>query len=76
VLLVFFQALGMEVQRYRNVCCALTDKETVAGLIIYSLCKNIAMEYSHVQKLRYGIRHTVKEKRKKGVTPAVVRNKN
>jgi hypothetical protein len=22
---VFFQALGMEIQRYRNVCCALTD---------------------------------------------------
>jgi hypothetical protein len=22
------------------------------------------MEYSHVQKLRYGIRHTMKEKRK------------
>jgi hypothetical protein len=36
---VFFQALGMEIQRYRNVCCALTDQEPVAGLIIYSLCK-------------------------------------
>jgi hypothetical protein len=23
--LVFFQALGMEIQPYHNVCCALTD---------------------------------------------------
>jgi hypothetical protein len=23
--LIFFQALGMEIQRYRNVCCALID---------------------------------------------------
>jgi hypothetical protein len=43
--LVFFQALGMEIQRYRKVCCALTDYEPVAGLILYSLCGNIIIMY-------------------------------
>jgi hypothetical protein len=51
--LVFFQQLAMEIKRYRNVRCALTDWEQLAGLIAYSLCKNIIMEYSHVQKWMY-----------------------
>jgi hypothetical protein len=34
------------------------------------------MEYSHVQKLKYGIRHRMKEGRKEGRTPVVVRNKD
>jgi hypothetical protein len=45
-------------KRYRNccnVCCALTGQEPVAGLGVYRICKNVLMEYSHVQKLRYGI---------------------
>jgi hypothetical protein len=32
--LVFFQAFGMKKQRYRGVCCALTDYEPLAGLIV------------------------------------------
>jgi hypothetical protein len=47
---VFFQALVMEKMCYHNVCCALTAYKPVSGLIVYSLCKNIVMEYSHMQK--------------------------
>jgi hypothetical protein len=32
-----------------------------AGLIVYSLCKNIVVQYSHVQKLKYGMTNRVKE---------------
>jgi hypothetical protein len=37
----------------------------VAGLIAYSLLTHIVLEYSHVQKLRYEIRHRMKEEKKK-----------
>jgi hypothetical protein len=63
--LLFYQALGMEIQRYSNVSCALTDYEPFAGLIVYSLCKNIVTEYSHIQKWRCRIKHRIKGKRKK-----------
>jgi hypothetical protein len=51
-------------------------------LTAYSLFKNIVMDYRHVQKIRYGIRHRIKEKGKKEIEkgrneeriPAVVRN--
>jgi hypothetical protein len=43
-LLFPFTGVGMEIQRYHNVCCALTDCEPAAGLIVYSLCKNIIMK--------------------------------
>jgi hypothetical protein len=42
LVLFFFHALGMEIQRYRNVCRALTVYEPVAGLKasnIHSVCK-------------------------------------
>jgi hypothetical protein len=43
----------------------------------YSLGKNIIMEYSHIQKLRYGARHmTMGKKKKRKRTYAEVRNKN
>jgi hypothetical protein len=42
VVLVFFQALSMEIQRYSNVSCALTGYKH-AGLIGSSICKNIIM---------------------------------
>jgi hypothetical protein len=34
---VFFQALGMEIKRYRNVWCALTDYKPAVELIVQSL---------------------------------------
>jgi hypothetical protein len=30
----------MEIQSYRSICCALTDYEPLAGLIVHSLCKS------------------------------------
>jgi hypothetical protein len=42
----------------------LTDEERVAGLIGYSLSKNIVMGYSHVWKLKFGIRPRLKEGKK------------
>jgi hypothetical protein len=49
LVLVLFQALGMEIQRYRSVCCAVTEYEPVADLIVYRICENIVMEHSHVK---------------------------
>jgi hypothetical protein len=56
--------LSIEIYRYRSVCCTLTDEEPVAGLIAYSLRKSIVMEYSHVHKWRFGIKHKMIGKRK------------
>jgi hypothetical protein len=64
--LVFFQALGVEINRYRIACCALTDQEPVSGLIVSSLRKDVGVEYSHVLKLRYEMRHEIKKNRNKG----------
>jgi hypothetical protein len=69
------------------MCCGLTDWEPVTGLIVYSLYKNIVINYSHTQKWRYGIRQRMKgEKKYSGGmsltkkslvrTPVVVQNKN
>jgi hypothetical protein len=63
--LVLFQALGLEINRYRIACCALTDQEPVSGLIVYSQRKDGAVEYSHVLELRYEMRHEIKENREK-----------
>jgi len=43
---VFLQALGKQIQDYRSVCCSSSNQEPVAGLIVYSFCKNTVMEYS------------------------------
>jgi hypothetical protein len=40
-------------------------QERVVGLIAHSLCKNIVMDCSHVQKWRCGIRNRMMGKRKK-----------
>jgi hypothetical protein len=45
-----FQVLDMEVKPYHDVCYALTDQYPVVGLTVYSLCKDIVMEYSYIQK--------------------------
>lgn len=55
--LAFLHVLVMKIWCYHNVWCAL--KATC--LIVYSLCKNIAMEYSLIQKRRYGLK---RERRK------------
>jgi hypothetical protein len=49
LVLVFFPALDVEMQCYRNVCWALADKKPVADMIVYSLRKNIVTAYSHVR---------------------------
>jgi len=81
LVLVFYEAPGIEIQCYCNVCCALTNQQPVVVLIVYSLCKNIIMEYSHIQKLWHGVRQNEENtKGKKGRTnegrmPGVVENK-
>jgi hypothetical protein len=47
LMLIFFQALGMEIYNHHSVYCAVTDREPVAVLSAYSLYKNTVMEHSH-----------------------------
>jgi hypothetical protein len=49
LVLVFFQTLCVEIQR-AALCYVLTDQEPGAGSTVYSLSKNIELEYSHVHK--------------------------
>jgi hypothetical protein len=51
VVLVFFEVRVMGVKSCSGIIfCALTDQWPVAGLIVFSLCENIAVEYSDGQK--------------------------
>jgi hypothetical protein len=55
---------------YRNIalpqCMLCINRlEPVAGLIVYSLCKNIVTECCKVHKGRYGMRHRMNEIKKK-----------
>jgi hypothetical protein len=43
-LVLVFQALGMEMLRYRSVRCALTDQKPATCLIVHSMRKNTFME--------------------------------
>jgi hypothetical protein len=57
---------GLSNAWYGNIVlpqCATTDYESVAGLIVHSPFKNIVMEYSHIQKWRYEIKHRMEKKK-------------
>jgi hypothetical protein len=59
-----FRTLGTETE-LRSVYCAAKDQVPLAGLTVYSLCKNIVMVCSNVQKRGFETRQTMKEKRQK-----------
>jgi hypothetical protein len=42
---------GKTAQAQCSLCCVLTEYEPVAGLVMYSLCRNVAMKDSHIHKL-------------------------
>jgi hypothetical protein len=60
----FFHASFMETQHYRNLRCALIDKEPADGLIVYSLCEKQCNEVQSLSEI-YGTRHRMKRKKER-----------